>query len=167
MTWRSLQVSASRPQVLTRCCGRSRPELAFLSKLSPISHQGDPARRVWSPLSLGQSSHHQIFPRPTSASPLPRWPVQVVSTLWKLNFPMARCMILQTCRTKRFWLLMLRPSGRWYEFRSVRLMYSFPPTRSGFTSQYRGLQALYDKYKDKGLVILGFPCNQVCCPCSC
>ena len=24
-----------------------------------------------------------------------------------------------------------------------------------------GLQALYDKYKDRGLVILGFPCNQV------
>ncbi len=30
----------------------------------------------------------------------------------------------------------------------------------GFTSQYEGLQELYSKYKDKGLVILGFPCNQ-------
>ncbi len=30
----------------------------------------------------------------------------------------------------------------------------------GLTPQYAGLQALYDKYKDKGLVILGFPCNQ-------
>lgn len=30
----------------------------------------------------------------------------------------------------------------------------------GFTSQYAGLQKLYEKYKDKGLVILGFPCNQ-------
>ena len=29
-----------------------------------------------------------------------------------------------------------------------------------FTSQYIGLQALYTKYKDRGLVILGFPCNQ-------
>lgn len=33
--------------------------------------------------------------------------------------------------------------------------------RSGFTPQYKGLQGLYDKYKEKGLVILGFPCNQV------
>ncbi len=29
----------------------------------------------------------------------------------------------------------------------------------GFTSQYRGLQHLYDEYKDAGLVVLGFPCN--------
>ena len=32
---------------------------------------------------------------------------------------------------------------------------------SGFTPQYKGLQALYDKYKDRGFEILGFPCNQV------
>lgn len=30
----------------------------------------------------------------------------------------------------------------------------------GFTPQYKGLQALFDKYHEKGLVILGFPCNQ-------
>ena len=30
----------------------------------------------------------------------------------------------------------------------------------GFTPQYKEQAALYDKYKDKGLVILGFPCNQ-------
>jgi glutathione peroxidase len=30
----------------------------------------------------------------------------------------------------------------------------------GFTKQYDGLQSLYAKYKDKGLVVLGFPCNQ-------
>jgi glutathione peroxidase len=29
----------------------------------------------------------------------------------------------------------------------------------GFTPQYAGLQALYEKYKDKGLMVLGFPCN--------
>lgn len=30
----------------------------------------------------------------------------------------------------------------------------------GYTGQYEGLQALYEKYKDKGLVVLGVPCNQ-------
>jgi glutathione peroxidase len=29
----------------------------------------------------------------------------------------------------------------------------------GFTGQYEGLQALYDKYKDRGLVVLGVPSN--------
>ncbi|HJW72550.1 MAG TPA: glutathione peroxidase [Geothrix sp.] len=30
----------------------------------------------------------------------------------------------------------------------------------GYTPQYAGLQKLYAEYKDRGLVILGFPCNQ-------
>ncbi len=30
----------------------------------------------------------------------------------------------------------------------------------GFTPQYRALESVYEKYKDKGLVVLGFPCNQ-------
>jgi glutathione peroxidase len=30
----------------------------------------------------------------------------------------------------------------------------------GFTPQYTGLEALYRKHRDKGLVVLGFPCNQ-------
>jgi glutathione peroxidase len=32
-------------------------------------------------------------------------------------------------------------------------------SRCGATPQYTGLQALYDKYKDKGFVVLGFPAN--------
>ncbi len=30
----------------------------------------------------------------------------------------------------------------------------------GFTPQYAGLEALYQKYQDKGLAVLAFPCNQ-------
>jgi glutathione peroxidase len=33
-------------------------------------------------------------------------------------------------------------------------------SQCGFTPQYQGLQALYDKYASQGLVVLGFPCNQ-------
>lgn len=33
-------------------------------------------------------------------------------------------------------------------------------SKCGLTKQYEGLEALYKKYKDKGFVILGFPCNQ-------
>lgn len=33
-------------------------------------------------------------------------------------------------------------------------------SKCGFTPQYKGLESLHQKYKDRGLVILGFPCNQ-------
>lgn len=33
-------------------------------------------------------------------------------------------------------------------------------SKCGFTPQYEGLEEIYKKYKDQGLVILGFPCNQ-------
>ena len=32
-------------------------------------------------------------------------------------------------------------------------------SKCGFTPQYKGLQELYEKYKDQGFEILGFPCN--------
>ncbi len=33
-------------------------------------------------------------------------------------------------------------------------------SQCGFTPQYAGLQKLHEQYKDQGLVVLGFPCNQ-------
>lgn len=33
-------------------------------------------------------------------------------------------------------------------------------SKCGFTPQFAGLESLYNKYKDKKFVILGFPCNQ-------
>jgi glutathione peroxidase len=46
------------------------------------------------------------------------------------------------------------------QFRGKVLLIVNTASKCGFTPQFAGLEELNLKYKDKGLVILGFPCNQ-------
>ena len=46
------------------------------------------------------------------------------------------------------------------KFKGKTLLIVNVASRCGFTSQYTGLQSLYEKYKDRGFEILAFPCNQ-------
>jgi glutathione peroxidase len=45
-------------------------------------------------------------------------------------------------------------------YRGKPLLIVNTASECGFTPQYAGLQSLYDQYRDRGLVVLGFPCNQ-------
>lgn len=46
------------------------------------------------------------------------------------------------------------------EFKGKVLLIVNTATGCGFTPQYEGLEALYEKYKDQGFTVLDFPCNQ-------
>lgn len=46
------------------------------------------------------------------------------------------------------------------EFKGKVMLIVNTASQCGFTPQYAGLEKLYQTYKDRGLVVLGFPCNQ-------
>ncbi|KQX66921.1 glutathione peroxidase [Paenibacillus sp. Root444D2] len=46
------------------------------------------------------------------------------------------------------------------EYKGKVLLIVNTASACGLTPHYKGLQSLYEQYQDKGLVVLGFPCNQ-------
>lgn len=46
------------------------------------------------------------------------------------------------------------------DFKGKTVLIVNTASKCGLTPQFEGLEKMYKKYKDRGLVILGFPCNQ-------
>ncbi|EPT01420.1 hypothetical protein FOMPIDRAFT_1023307 [Fomitopsis schrenkii] len=55
------------------------------------------------------------------------------------------------------------PGGKTLEFSQFKgqvVLVVNTASKCGFTPQYKGLQSLWEKYKDKDFALIGFPCNQ-------
>lgn len=49
---------------------------------------------------------------------------------------------------------------RFSDFKGKTMLLVNTATKCGFSPHFRGLEALHQKYKEQGLVVIGFPCNQ-------
>ena len=61
---------------------------------------------------------------------------------------------------KHEWTTITGQTAKLADYKGQVIMVVNTASKCGLTPQYEQLQAIYDEYKDKGLVILGFPCNQ-------
>jgi glutathione peroxidase len=52
------------------------------------------------------------------------------------------------------------PDANLAEYKGKVVLMVNVASQCGLTYHYKGLEAIYEKYKDRGLVVLGFPCNQ-------
>jgi len=62
-----------------------------------------------------------------------------------------------------FYALKAQAPKGFYEFQQLKgkvVLIVNVASQCGFTPQYAGLQKMYEKFKDKGFEIIGFPCNQ-------
>jgi|TARA_B110000285_G_scaffold204961_1_gene242337 glutathione peroxidase len=56
-----------------------------------------------------------------------------------------------------------KPSGEpidFSQFKNKTLLFVNTATKCGLTPQFDGLEKLHQQYKDQGLIVIGFPCNQ-------
>jgi len=61
---------------------------------------------------------------------------------------------------KHQWQTITGDTASLADYKGQVIMVVNTASKCGLTPQYEQLQAIYDDYKDKGLIILGFPCNQ-------
>jgi glutathione peroxidase len=47
-----------------------------------------------------------------------------------------------------------------HDFQGKALLIVNTASKCGFTPQYQGLEEIYQRFRDRGLIVLGFPCNQ-------